>query len=242
MEKFPFFMYRGHSSLEYGLFITKKNVYKGAQRDLKFVSVPGRNGDLIIDNGRYKNITVTYKLALLNNTKWSFSELAHLIKSWLFPEQGYSRLWDSYNSGYFRQALYSDELDIEEEIKDLGAVTISFNCKPFMYSFDGQNVVDMTACDTLYNAEAFPALPYIKITGSGAVKLNINENELLIGDLNEFIELDFETLNAYKGSEPKNNTVFGSLMSSVRLMPGFNTVSCSGNVSKLEIIPRWCRL
>lgn len=76
MEKLPFLMYREHSSLEYSLLIAKKGSYKGAARDVTYISVPGRSGDLITDNGKYKNIDIPYDCILLNNTEKGFAELA----------------------------------------------------------------------------------------------------------------------------------------------------------------------
>ncbi|MGN1111566.1 MAG: hypothetical protein ACI4RP_00035, partial [Acutalibacteraceae bacterium] len=72
--------------------------------------------------------------------------------------------------------------------------------------------------------------------------LKINDSSFLIKDIDEYIELDFETLNAYKGLVPKNNKISGSDMSTFRLRPGFNNISIIGNASKLEIVPRWCCL
>lgn len=153
MEKLPFLMFKEHNSLEYGLLITEKGSYKGAQRDITYTSVPGRSGDLMTDNGRYKNIKIPYKLALLNTTAWDFSELARLIRGWLLAEQGYFPLWDSYDGEYYRLASYTNEVDIKQELRSVGKLSLSFNCKPFKYSFEGQRTVEMTAAGTLYNAE-----------------------------------------------------------------------------------------
>lgn len=242
MKNFPFLMFREHSSLEFGLLISEKGSYKGASRDITYTSVPGRSGDLITDNGRYKNINIPYKLTLLNDTERAFVELTHQIKGWLLAESGYFQLWDSYDRKYFRLASYSDEVNIEQELRDLGSLSLTFNCKPYKYSFEGQKPIIFTEAGKLYNAEFFPSTPYIKITGSGTVTLYINNSSFSIKNIDGYIELDFDIPNAYKGLESKNNTVSGSDMSSLRLVPGFNTVSWVGNVQQLEIVPRWCCL
>lgn len=90
MEKLPFLMFREHSSLEYALLILEKSSYKGAARDVTYTSVPGRSGDLLTDNGRYKNITIPYKLSLLNTTDRSFAVLAHQIRVGCSPRRGIS--------------------------------------------------------------------------------------------------------------------------------------------------------
>ena len=240
MEKFPFLMFKGQCSLDFGLLIAEKGSYKGAQRDVTYTSVAGRSGDLITDNGRYKNINIPYKLALLNTTKLEFSEITHQIKGWLLAEQGYFPLWDSYDARYFRLASYSDEVDIEQELRDLGTLSLTFNCKPFKYSFEGQNAVVMTKADTLYNAELFASRPYIKIVGSGAITLTVNNDVFSFSGVDQYIELDSEIMNAYKGTTAENNKM--SADGFPIFLPGNNSISWVGNVERLEIVPRWCCL
>lgn len=240
MEKLPFFMFKDHSSLEFGLLISDKGSYKGASRDISYTSVPGRSGDLITDNGRYKNIKIPYNCTLLNNTERAFVELTHQIKGWLLAKQGYFPLWDSYDKKYFRLGSYSDEVDIEQELRDLGEVKLSFNCKPFKYSFEGQQPVVFTAAGTLYNAEFYPSAPYIKITGSGTVTLTVNNDSFTFTDIDEYIEVDSDIMNAYKGIQPQNNKMSGAAFPT--LLPGNNVISWAGDVQQLEIVPRWCCL
>lgn len=239
MEKLPFLMFKDRSSLEYGLLITEKGSYKGAQRDITYTSIPGRSGDLVTDNGRYKNVKIPYSLALLNTTDWSFDELTRLIKGWLLSEQGYFPLWDSYDGKYYRLASYSNEVDIEQELRDLGKLKLSFNCKPFKYSFEGQRTVEMTAAGTLYNAEQFESKPYIKIVGSGTITLTINSAAVTLSNVDGYIELDSEMMNAYKGTTAANNQMSGAFPV---LAPGKNNIAWTGSVTRLEIVPRWCCL
>ena len=55
-----YLLFDGHSSKDYGVYISGLNTFGGAERDVEVISVPGRNGDLTVDNGKYKNIHVTY--------------------------------------------------------------------------------------------------------------------------------------------------------------------------------------
>lgn len=240
MSSFPYLIFKECNSLNLCLYISEKGSYKGAARDITYTSIPGRSGDLITDNGRYKNITIPYKLTLLNNSKYEFSELAHKIKGWLLSESGYFRLWDSYDKKYFRLASYSDEADIEQELHDLGSLSLSFECKPFKYSFEGQNAVEFTATGELYNAEHFPSLPYIKIIAAGAVTLYINNTAVSFSDIDEYIEIDSEMMNAYKNGVSQNNKMISTAFPT--LSPGVNSISWVGNVEKVIIIPRWCCL
>ncbi len=240
MEKLSFFGFKENISLDFGLLIVSKGSYKGASRDVSYTTIPGRNGDLITDNGRYNNIKIPYKCTLLNNSKKRFADIAHQIKGWLLSEFGYFRLWDSYDKKYFRLAAYSDEANIEQELSQVGSVDISFNCKPFKYSFEGQNTIEFISEGTLYNAEFFPSSPYIKIVGTGGVTLFINNDAFYFEDIDEYIEIDSEAMNAYKGLQGQNHKMTGAAFPI--LQPGNNTISWVGNVEKLEIVPRWCCL
>lgn len=235
-----FLLFRDHSSLEFALLVTKKNSFNGAERDISYISIPGKSGDLIIDNGRYKNVNIVYDLALVNNTELPFAELTHQIKGWLLSESGYFRLWDSYDQDYFRYASYNAEVGIEQELQSLGSVQLSFNCKPFKYSFSGQNVLVFKESGSLYNPEFFSSCPYIKIIGQGAVTLTVNNSAFYFTDIDEYIEIDSEIMNSYKGTVLQNNKMSGAGFPI--LAPGKNNISWVGNVTKLEIVPRWCCL
>lgn len=238
----PHFTFKDHRSLDFGLLISDKNSFDGAGRDVSFVSVPGRDGDIIIDNGRYNNITISYSLVLLNKTQYSFKSLARQIKHWLASDSQYFRLWDTYDPEYFRLASYTDETNIEHQYEKLGTLSVKFNCKPFKYSYIGQVPVVFKQAGELYNAENYPSAPYVKVVGNGDITLTINESTFTLRDVNEFLELDFELPNAFKESERKNHLVSGADMSTLRLKPGYNQISWSGAVDSVEIIPRWCAL
>lgn len=239
MNNLPWLYFKNGSSRDVGLYITGKGSYKGASRDISYQSIPGRSGDLIIDNGRYKNTPIPYELALLTPER-DFAEMTRIIKAWLLSEPGYFKLWDSYDEAYYRLASYSDEVDIEQELRDLGKLSISFDCKPFKYSFEGQKKTVLTAAEGLYNAEAYPSLPYIKIVGSGTITLSINNDSFSFTGVDEYIEVDSEIMNAYKGTERQNTKM--TTASFPTLAPGANAISWTGSVSSVEIVPRWCCL
>lgn len=234
--------FKGYSSLDFGLLINKKHSYKAPARDVTFISVPGRCGDLITDNGRYKNVTIPYSLTLLKNpnTNNNFAELTHTIKEWLLSESGYFPLCDSYDPTYYRLASYSDETDIEEELKNIGTVTLNFNCKPFKYSFEGANSIIFTSPGSISNPEYLPSSPYIKVVGSGDITLSFNNDSFLFSGVDEFIEIDSEIMNAFKGGESQNHKM--KTPKFPVLKPGENNISWVGNVTQLQIVPRWCAL
>ena len=242
MQKLSYLYYKGVNSLDLSLLIKSKGSWIAAERDKTYVSVPGRNGDLIQDNGRYKNVPIPYTMTVLRNDVRSFADLVAKIKNWLSVGTGYGELWDSYDPRYFRYAAIDGYVNITEELLEhIGSFAVNFNCKPYRYSFDGQNIISVPAAGmTIYNPEALAAKPYIKIYGNGSISLSVNSSTITIADVDGYVELDSETMNAYKGINLLNNKMTGSAFP--ELVPGDNTIAFTGTVTGAEIVPRWCTI
>ena len=58
------FWFDGHCCEEFGIVCSGSSTFAAPERDVTVVDIPGRNGTLTIDNGRYKNITITYPAAV----------------------------------------------------------------------------------------------------------------------------------------------------------------------------------
>lgn len=169
------------------------------------------------------------------------------IKGWLYSEPDrYHELSDSYDAEYFRYGVISGNLDIEEQLNKVGSFTVTFNCKPFKYSFAGQQTIaEGNPRLTVTNPTTFDSRQYIKIYGSGTVRLMImpdgqGTTTWVISDVDEYIEIDSELMNCFKDTVLKNDTVTGD--SFPMLKPGTTTIACAGNVRRIEIVPRWCCL
>ena len=54
-----YFYFNGFYSYEMGLIVEEKSIYNGPQPDFELISVPGRDGDIILDHNRYKNGFIT---------------------------------------------------------------------------------------------------------------------------------------------------------------------------------------
>ena len=159
------FTYNGVSSLDMGLRIESKNVFSAPQYEKKFQSIPGRDGDLILPNGRYPNVQITYSVFLPAKTLPELSEKLTAVKAWLYTEPDrYHELRDSYDTETFRRAVINTQLDIEDQLNKIGVFTVSFSCLPFKYLNSGTVPVRITASPfALTNPTAFKAKPYIKV-------------------------------------------------------------------------------
>lgn len=241
-----YFTYNGRSSAEFGLHIEKKDVFSAPEYDAEFISIPGRSGDIINPNRRFANIKVTYTVFLARKNIAALAAVLRDIKGWLYSESDrYHELTDSYDAEYFRYGVISGNLDIEEQLNKVGSFTVTFNCKPFKYSFAGQEVLATgTKRLPVTNPTAFESRPYIKLYGSGAVTLTISSPDSTslwtISAIDEYIEIDSELMNCFKDTVLKNDTVKGAEFPALK--PGVCTINCNGDVSRIEVVPRWCCL
>ncbi len=232
------FTFNGYNSYsDMGMIITETPVFPSPERDMSFVSIPGRSGDIIKDNGRFKNVSISYKMAFWDEEK-TLDLMIKNIKSRLLAKTNYFKLSDTYNPGYYRYAAVSNAISFEQKMRLIGSGTVRFNCKPFLYRNDGDNVITLTEAGTLENPEAFPSKPYIKVTGSGDITLSVNNDSFVFKGVEEYIEIDSEMMIAHKGTLSANKNMY--TQSFPELISGENTISWNGEVSSVEIKPRWC--
>lgn len=238
-----YFIYNGISSKDMGVRISSKDVYSAPKYDLKFQSIPGRDGDLISPNGRFPNTTVSYTCFIPAKSIQELSDKVTAVKCWLYTEPDrYHTLSDSYDTSFFRKAVFNNKLDISDEVSKIGVFTVNFTCHPMRFSHTGQVKTTFTASPfTLTNPYPFAAKPYLKINGRGTGTLTIqsaSSNKIWkFSTLNGYTECDSDLMNFYHDTEPKNDTVSGEGFPI--FAPGINTIAFDGGVTSIEVIPRW---
>lgn len=206
-------------------------------RKMSRVSVPGRNGDLIFDEGAYENYTQPYDI-YLSAERSRLPGPARAVAAWLLAPVGYQRLEDSYEPDFYRLASFDGPLDLANILNRFGRATIEFNCKPQRYFKGGERPVELTAPGTpLHNPYAFSALPKITVYGNGPGNLQVGSTTVQIRALDGSLTLDSEIQDAYKGTQNKNNAIFAPEFP--KLAPGDNAVSWTGGIERVEIVPRW---
>ena len=208
--------------------------YAYPERDYTITHIPGRNGDIIQDNGCYKNVERTYEVSFdaLNE---DFATYANAVSAWLHSTTGYARLEDSYEPNYYRMATYQESNILENLYNQAGTATIVFECKPQRFLKTGDNTITIQNSLTIMNPTGFEAYPLFKVTGTSGV-LTVNGNSITFSSIDDFVMLDCELQDAYKETTNKNSTVSGTFPV---LKPGSNTISWTGNISSVVITPRW---
>lgn len=236
----PYFIFANKKSNDMGLIMQSGHSMGAPDRDADFVSVPGRNGDLIQDNGRFNNYTDEYDCALYPNTGTNVEAQAKKIKNWLQGSFSYQRLIDYNELDYYRMAVCTSKIDIQKTLARIGWAKIIFNCKPFRYRLDGDTVQTITATKTITNPEVWASLPYMKVYGTGDITLHINDQDVVLTGISDYIEIDSELQSCFKDLVLQNSHYRSDFWP--QLDPGPVQISWTGTVSKIEITPRWCCL
>lgn len=231
-----YFTYNGTSSVSFNIRVSKYPDYDIPRREVERVSVPGRNGDLLLDTGAYSNFDKRYEIYF--NAKGSgFHAAAHDVAMWLCSVGGYARLEDTYDTDVYLMARVENPEMLADWMNYMGRATVTFNCKPQRFLKSGETEVTLTSGSPVTNSY-MPCYPIFKLTGNGT--LNVNGNTIAVANnLNKTVTIDCETQNAYTGSENRNADIYvtGDFP---YLVSGSNTITFNNSTCKMT--PRWWTL
>ena len=236
-----YFVYKGIRSCDMGIRIESKDVFSAPEYEVDFLSIPGRDGDLISGNGRFPSVQITYSVFIPAKTISELSAKITAVKSWLYSGlNSYHELTDTYDTEFSRKAVYAGKLDIEDELNRIGIFTISFSCHPFRYSLEGQKGVMLLNGHKVSNPYPFVSKPLITLAGSGKGTLTIqslDSNATWTFDDTNGLIMDTEQMNCYRGAESMNDTVSGDGFP--LLHPGDNIFTFTGGITVVAVQPRW---
>lgn len=238
-------VYNGISSEEFGILVEHPPGYPFPERDVTIAHVPGRNGDIIFDNGSYQNVDVEYELAI-PTLKERFEVMANKMIEWLHSSNKYARLEDSYEPEYFRKALYIEDGTIKalfnSNIRGAGRIKVKFNCKPQRFLKLGEEPWEVTSQNfILRNPTGFVSKPIIEVYGTGSGNVYISGQTVEITDINNITTINSDIMDCYSGTQNWNSKVV--------LHNGFPTLKVGeseftfdGGVTSLRVTPNWWTL
>lgn len=228
-----------------GAYIWGEGQYSAPTRSVDFIEVPGRNGDLLIDNGSYTNTKAVYRVVITKNVMENVDRLKYL----LYSQKGYQKLYDSDLKGFYRMACFCGGFDLTS-IRG-GVVYIEFECKPYKYDINGETpiVFDLTKEDQIkvYNPYFETAHPLIKLYGNGGSIYWMGRLTQIADDGEGHIIIDTDAMDAYsfsiqgdESSEKVNRNKDTSDLD-LYLKPGYTAIQMAQDADwhTLEIIPRW---
>ena len=172
----------GRDSRDFGIYLIDGNIFDYTIREYESYQVPGRNGDVTIDKGRWKNISVTFKCAAYDNARekldmWRAFLLSgmNVIREIEHASTETGTLVPGYHGSYkietsiepdlFRIGMISSVSSPELSLQGGGGfVEVTFDCQPQKYLKSGLEPMDITAgVSNLYNPTHYDARPLLKV-------------------------------------------------------------------------------
>ena len=125
---------------EFNVMIDGASSWPKPARRSDAVQVPGRNGDLLYDEGAWENVEITYNI--LVKAEW-ITEYERLTE-WLCSHVGYFRLEDpDRHPGVYRMAEFTGPVNPKTiGYHFAGTFSLEFNCKPQQFLTSGESALE----------------------------------------------------------------------------------------------------
>ena len=123
-----YFVYGGTSSASFNFIITENDHLNSFENDFELIEIPGRSGDLVIDNKRKKNKEINIEAYADIEGLGDAHTVAKNIKQWLQGEVKYKTLSFSNDLTEY-EAIVKGPIEIVEEVEGLLNINFKFSCK-----------------------------------------------------------------------------------------------------------------
>lgn len=228
-------VFGGQDFAEYGVMVDSAESWPKPERDSDVIQIPGRNGDLIIDNGRWKNVDISYNCLIADGWQQKFDEFCAM----LFALRGYHDLQDDAHPNEIRMASFSGPVDPELWFtSETGIFRLTFNCMPQRWLRSGLLPQSFTAGGAITNPTLYPSQPYLRVVGHG--QLIIGGKIMTVAESPfPYIDIDCQAMDAHYGATNANSYITLNDGDFPTLPPGESTFTIQSSITRLEITPRW---
>ena len=160
------------------------------------------------------------------------------IATWLY-QNDYQTLTDTYDTSYFRKAVYVSPLNVTDILDVAGRATITFDCMPQRFLTSGLTVLTPQS-NTLINNPYQPSLPIITLSGNGT--LTVGSRTVTISGNSGTLTLDSERQTAEVGGNNANNLITLGGGGFPILVSGGTNIKWTSGISNVKVTPNWWTL
>ena len=205
------FTYKGKNSHDMGLQIDGNLEFSSPCRDVNLVSVAGRNGDLVMDNGRFEAITKTINCRL-KTTDESVEQLTNRIHNWLLTDVGYHDFLWSGDPEFTYRAMVENGVRTQRVLSKLARIALKFRIHPIKYLTTGLTEQRITSGAIINNPFNLAAKPIIRVVGTGTLDFTIGSKQFSLRDIAHGITVDSEsmTVSSFNSEDMEFDKLFGT--------------------------------
>ena len=161
---------------QYSLFADDSKTFVVAEPDYTKIEVPGRIGDMLISNNRFKNVTIKLDCCIKDDFPRNFRNMMNRLHSL----SGYQKLVlpsdrGRYRVGYLKEVVQAKTTPFYQS----GFFTLTFVCKPQRFLQEGDEEILLSAANTtitITNPTQFIAKPIITNHLGGGMRVSANGN------------------------------------------------------------------
>lgn len=230
------FTYKGIRSNDMHLRVLNEISFTSPKRDVNIVQVLGRDGDLIVDNGRYESVIRNVPCRLEAPNNMNVEQLINRINNWLIDDAGFHELEWNNDPDFKYIARIEGDIVSRRVLERFGKTIIKFRIHPIKYlksSLEERQIVSGANIQNPYGI----AKPIIRIVGRGDITLNIGGRMLRLQEIADgcIINTETQTITDLQG----RRTLFNHMRSPFPVLrPGNNAIVISGSGIQVFITPR----
>lgn len=218
-----------------GLFLAEPMEIMGAEEEIEFKDVPGREGSLIIKKGGFLDTDTDLECYVEDIS--GIGEVYNFLR-------GIRRMVMSYAPDRAYKVIFTGVPRASRLSRSLHAwpITVPIKIKPFRYFEPEPEMVTVYQNGGMINNPGTQeSAPRIGIYGSGDISVMIGTQTVGLTGIDEGVIIDSEQLNCYEldGITRIYDDEKIDIDKFPKLEPGVNYISWVGNVSKITILPRW---
>lgn len=237
MKTLDYFTYADRSSRDFGVYINEAQGFDVPSVNQSVITIPGRNGKLIIPENTYDDVSVRYVCQIMKGFERQYFGLIN----WIVSNPGHQIMMDTIHPDVFRRVYYSGGTQPEmHTMYNAGRFTLEFMADPRRFLREGQTNRKYTSAGEINNPTLMTALPLIRVYGTGI--FTIGGCSIQITESLGYTDIDCEIQEAYSGDQNRNGYIVKLSGDFPELRPGKTGITMSSGITRIIITPRWWML
>lgn len=226
-------IYNSVNSEEFGLKIENYPEIPAANEEFESIDILG--GDSLTVSKGFSNIEIPFNFVYKASNDDFYNRKAK-IDAWLNSKINQELEYSFDKTRYYKVKKVSIG-STKTTSRIVRRFTVTFTIEGLKYLKEGKEQLDIISSTTLYNERANykEHFPRLKIYGTSGT-VNINNLSFTVKNIDEYIIIDSKMKFAYKEKMNKGRDMTGDWPV---FFSGENTISWSGNITKIEVTPNW---
>ncbi|WP_373751208.1 hypothetical protein [Jeotgalibaca porci] len=229
--------FKNKSTKDFYLTMGKGVSFVSPSKDLEFEKIRGQDGAIAIGDGTLNNIKRDFPFKIEPPASKNVGMVATEMSNWLKEDNLWHELEFSDDPLHVYKAIYVDEYNIEHITGFYGKMVLSFEMKP--YKFLKTGLTESVLGTTMTNPTNRPSRPKIIIKGTGNMTLKIGPSTWELKNIDGGIVIDtlLDVVTSITGGVSAWDKIATYPLPTIP--PGTHTVTKTGTITEIKIIPRW---